>query len=66
MKNLTILTNALVCNLNFKDNTAEGICFKNKNNEIVNVKAKKEVILSAGAVGSPHILMLSELGRKSI
>ena len=63
-KNLTILTNALVCNLNFKDNTAEGICFKNKNNEIVNVKAKKEVILSAGAVGSPHILMLSGIGPK--
>ena len=63
-KNLTIITNALVCKLIFDDNTAKGVCYKNKRNKIINVSAKKEVILSAGAVGSPHILMLSGIGPK--
>ena len=61
-KNLTIITNALVCKLIFEGNVAKGVYFKNKKNQIINLSAKKEVILSAGAVGSPHILMLSGIG----
>ena len=63
-KNLTIITRALVCNLILENNTAKGVCFKNSKDQIINVKSKKEVILCAGAVGSPHILMLSGVGPK--
>ena len=63
-ENLTIITKALVCKLILENNKATGVCFKNNKNKIFNVKSKKEVILSAGAVGSPHILMLSGIGPK--
>ena len=64
-KNLTIITKALVCKLILENNIAKGVCFKDKKGKMINVKAKKEVILSAGAVGSPHILMLSGIGPKN-
>ncbi len=41
--------------------TATGVQFK-KNGVVYNVGATKEVILSAGAVNSPQILMLSGVG----
>ena len=63
-KNLTIITKALVYKLILENNTATGVCFKNNKDKIFNVKSKKEVILCAGAVGSPHLLMLSGIGPK--
>ena len=63
-ENLTIITKALVCKLNLENNKATGVCFKDNKNKIFNVKSNKEVILCAGAVGSPHILMLSGIGPK--
>jgi choline dehydrogenase len=63
-KNLTIITKALVCKIILENNTATGVCFKNNKDKIFNVKSKKEVILCAGAVGSPHLLMLSGIGPK--
>ena len=63
-KNLTIITKALVCKLIFENNMATGVCFKDNKNKIFNVQSNKEVILRAGAVGSPHILMLSGIGPK--
>ncbi len=63
-ENLTIITKALVCKLILENNKATGVCFKNNKNKIFNVKSKKEVILCAGAVGSPHVLMLSGIGPK--
>jgi len=37
-----------------------------QNGEQVTVLAKKEVVVSAGTVGSPHLLMLSGIGPKKV
>ena len=47
----------------FKDKEATGVEFIWKG-EARQVSAKKEVILSAGAMGSPKLLMLSGVGPK--
>ena len=35
-----------------------------RNNKLGTLSARKEVLLSAGSIGSPHILMLSGVGHK--
>ena len=60
-KNLKILTNAHIKNIKFENRKAIGVNFW-KSNQIQTVKANKEVILSAGAIGSPHILQASGIG----
>ena len=62
--NLTILTKVLVCKLILENKKATGVSFIDNKDKVFNVKSKKEVILSAGAVGTPHILMLSGIGPK--
>jgi choline dehydrogenase len=47
----------------FNDKTAVGVLYA-KNGTKNEVLAKKEVVLAAGAVGSPHILLLSGIGPK--
>ncbi len=64
-KNLTIVTGALVTKVVLEDKTAKGVEY------VVNGKAEtaatsNEVILSAGSIGSPHILQLSGIGDKEI
>lgn len=48
--------------INAQTKTAYGVEFKTKDGNIVSVKFRNEVILSAGAVNSPQILMLSGIG----
>lgn len=60
--NLTIRTHAQVQHLIFDGTRATGVAYKNRSGRTVIARARKEVILSAGAVGSPHILMLSGIG----
>ena len=48
--------------INDQTKTAYGVEFKNKDRNIVSVKFRKEVILSAGSINSPQILMLSGIG----
>jgi choline dehydrogenase len=46
------------------DLRATGVEYRTADGEIAVARAAKEVVLSAGAVGSPHILMLSGVGPK--
>ncbi|MDA9154824.1 GMC family oxidoreductase N-terminal domain-containing protein [Planktomarina temperata] len=64
-KNLTIVTRALVHRLNLSGNRVTGVLYRDRHGALVNAMARKEVLLSAGAVGSPHLLMLSGIGPKS-
>jgi len=60
-KNLKIITNAHVKKINFKNKKAISVSFW-KNQKLNEVKVKKEIILSAGSIGSPHILQVSGIG----
>ncbi|MFT5788994.1 MAG: choline dehydrogenase [Shewanella sp.] len=59
--NLTVITHALVHKVLFEDKKAVGVHFERKGKH-VEVNASKEVVLSAGSIGSPHILQLSGVG----
>ncbi|XP_046684809.1 glucose dehydrogenase [FAD, quinone]-like isoform X2 [Homalodisca vitripennis] len=45
-----------------ESSTAYGVEFINNEGEVIQVTAKKEVILSAGSINSPQLLMLSGVG----
>jgi len=62
-KNLTVTTSALVDKIILEGKRAVGIRFKRKGQEQT-LKAKKEIILSAGSIGSPAILQRSGIGAK--
>eukprot|EP00095_Tigriopus_kingsejongensis_P012465 snap_masked-scaffold898_size83862-processed-gene-0.9 protein:Tk12465 transcript:snap_masked-scaffold898_size83862-processed-gene-0.9-mRNA-1 annotation:"glucose dehydrogenase" len=62
--NLRILLNARVLKLVMSKHAVRGVVFK-RFGKISSVKCKREVILSAGAIGSPQILMLSGIGPKN-
>src|SRR5262249_4115407 len=59
--NLTLHVGAHVARVLFEGTRASGIAFKSAGT-MEDVRASKEVILAAGAVGSPQILMLSGVG----
>ena len=59
--NLKIITKAHVQKINFDGKKAESVSFY-QGNEVVTVKARREIILSAGSIGSPHILQVSGVG----
>ncbi|HVY16062.1 MAG TPA: choline dehydrogenase [Rhodopila sp.] len=59
--NLRVVTHALSERIRFDGNRATGVVFS-RNNERQMARAAKEVILCAGAIGSPHLLMLSGVG----
>ncbi|XP_041353864.1 alcohol dehydrogenase [acceptor]-like [Gigantopelta aegis] len=60
-ENLHVVVNAHVTKVLIKDKQATGVQFF-KDGHSHTVEATREVILSAGAIGSPHILMLSGIG----
>ena len=64
--NLTIITNAHANGLILDDEagglSARGVEYRDADGNVHEVHATRETILSAGAVGSPHLLMLSGIG----
>jgi len=61
--NLTVLTKALVEKIQIVDGVATGVKLQ-LDGQSVELTANKEVLLSAGAINSPQVLMLSGLGPK--
>jgi choline dehydrogenase len=59
--NLQVVTNALAHRILFDGTRAIGVEFS-RNGSVERVDAAREVVLSAGAVGSPHTLQLSGVG----
>lgn len=60
--NLTIITGAQATRVLLDQATAKGIEYRVASGEVRTALAAKEVILSGGAVGSPHLLLLSGIG----
>jgi choline dehydrogenase len=62
--NLTVLTGALVRKLTIDGTSVTGIEFEWRG-QVRSIKASSEVVLSAGAIQTPKILMLSGIGDRS-
>lgn len=60
-KNLTILTGAKAQRLTFDGHRATGVVFARRG-KVETANAEVEVIVTAGAIGSPKLLMLSGIG----
>jgi len=60
--NLTVLTDTLVTELNVRDGRCGGVTYVESGSTVVDVAAEREVVLCAGAIGSPHLLQLSGIG----
>ena len=60
-QNLTITTNALVTGLVIEGGRAAGVTYRAGGRDET-ARAEAEVILAAGAIGSPQLLMLSGIG----
>jgi len=62
--NLRVITNAHVTQITFDQFCATGICYKlgGPNEKERRIQAGKELILAAGAIGSPHLLQISGVG----
>ncbi|WP_428035849.1 choline dehydrogenase [Amphritea sp.] len=63
--NLTLISNVLSRKVVMDGKRAVGIEYE-KNGQITEVAAIKEVILAAGSVGSPHLLQLSGIGPEQV
>ncbi|MBZ5522562.1 MAG: choline dehydrogenase [Acidobacteriia bacterium] len=59
--NLKVETSVLVSGILLEGRRATGVSYQ-KNSGSVQARAAREVVLAAGAIGSPHVLLLSGLG----
>ncbi|MEM9707377.1 MAG: choline dehydrogenase [Pseudomonadota bacterium] len=60
--NLSIVTKAAANRVLFDGKRAVGVEYRDKSGATKTVRARREVILASGAIGSPHLLMLSGVG----
>lgn len=60
-ENLTIITNALATGLVIEGGRAAGVTYRSQGRDET-ARAEAEVILAAGAIGTPQLLMLSGIG----
>jgi choline dehydrogenase len=60
--NLEVITGAQALGLEMEGNRARGVRYSTRRGEEKTARAKGEVILAAGALASPHLLLLSGIG----
>jgi choline dehydrogenase len=60
--NLDVVTNATVAGIEIDNGRATGVRYLDRRGREHFAGAEREVVLSAGAIGSPHLLMLSGVG----
>jgi choline dehydrogenase-like flavoprotein len=60
--NLEVVTGALVSGVEITNGTATGVRYSRRRGGERVARAEREVILAAGAIGSPQLLMLSGIG----
>ncbi|XP_067123916.1 glucose dehydrogenase [FAD, quinone]-like [Centruroides vittatus] len=63
-RNIHILTSAFVKKINFDDKKRAKFVTFDYQDKTLTIAVRKEIILSAGTINSPHILMLSGIGLK--
>jgi len=61
-ENLQIITHAQVEKVVIEGKRATGVTYTDRSGTLQTVKARKEIVLSGGAINSPQILMLSGIG----
>ncbi|MBX2817285.1 MAG: GMC family oxidoreductase N-terminal domain-containing protein [Saprospiraceae bacterium] len=62
--NLVVWTNTQVHRLQVDQHRVTGVSVSKRGKSPVQIRARREVVLSAGSISSPHLLMLSGIGRR--
>ena len=61
-QNLQIITHAQADRIVIENNRAVAVSYKDRAGKVHQIKARREIILSGGAINSPQLLMLSGIG----
>ncbi|KIC19754.1 GMC family oxidoreductase [Leisingera sp. ANG-Vp] len=61
-ENLQIITRAMVQKVDIQEGRAVAVLYKDRAGQIQRITARREIVLSGGAINSPQILMMSGIG----